>query len=97
MSELLVRGTRTSDSELTTNEMTSLNWTSTFLKMAYTDLQNSRFKFLSSFTVTISLLNGAYPRYKDRGIGYELLQVLIIDAPWRKVHKNGGMYLLEIP
>ena len=71
MSESLVRGTRTSDSELTTNDMTALNWTSTFLKMADTDLQNSRFNFLSSFTVNISLWNGANPRYKDRGIDYE--------------------------
>ena len=38
MSESLVRGTRTSDSELTTNEMTALSWTSTFLNMADGDL-----------------------------------------------------------
>ena len=37
MSESLVRGTRTSDPESTTNKINALSWTSTFIKMAYTD------------------------------------------------------------
>ena len=72
MSESLVQGTRASDSDYTTNEMTALSWTSEFLKMADTDLAKLSLHILVElYRDNISQWNGANPRYKDRSIGYE--------------------------